>query len=111
MELFGINSAEFLVILILALVVVGPKGFVQVWRGFKKLLAYLRAFSAKLRAETDLQALAADLKIDPAKLDLRQYDPRAMVRAAVREEMEAWAQQARLGPPTGAAAKEIGGVP
>jgi sec-independent protein translocase protein TatB len=111
MELFGINSAEFFVLVVLAVLVTGPKGVVQVIRLFRQGLAWLRSWSAKLRQETDVSKLAADLNFDPAKLDLRQYDPRAMVREAVREEMEAWAQQARLGPPTGAAAKEIGGVP
>jgi sec-independent protein translocase protein TatB len=98
MELFGISTAEFLVLLVLAVLVTGPKGLVQILRLFRKAIGQFRAFSAKLREETNLGGIAADLKLDPAQLDLRQYDPRAMVRQAVREEMEAWSRQAALGP-------------
>ncbi|MDR1264853.1 MAG: hypothetical protein LBK42_04625 [Propionibacteriaceae bacterium] len=94
MELFGINSAEFVVLLVLAVIVIGPKGLVQAFKLFRRALAAFRAWSAKLRQGTNLAGIAADLKLDPAQLDWRQYDPRVLVRQTVREEMDAWAKQA-----------------
>ncbi|MDR1634303.1 MAG: hypothetical protein LBS27_05170 [Bifidobacteriaceae bacterium] len=94
MELFGISGSEFLVLVVLAVLVAGPKGAVQGLAALKKGLAAFRAWNARLRQDSDLGAVAADLKIGPGGLDLSQYDPRALVRQAVKEEMDAWARQA-----------------
>ena len=99
MEIFGIGSAEFVVLLVIAVLITGPKGMAQILRLFKQGVEMVKQFSAKLRRESNLGALAAELNLDPSKLDLRQYDPRALVREAVREEMEEWSKQAAsLGP-------------
>lgn len=101
MELFGISGSEFLVLVILAVLVAGPKGAVQALALLKKGLASFREWNARLRRETSLGDLAADLNLGPGGLDLSQYDPRALVRQTVKEEMEAWARQADSSPPAG----------
>ncbi|MDR1825826.1 MAG: hypothetical protein LBR27_10965 [Bifidobacteriaceae bacterium] len=90
MELFGINTGEFLVLVVVAALLIGPKSVVQAMSLFKRFIAWLRSLSAKLREETARGEHAGLAEIDLSGLDLRQYDPRALVRQAVREEMEAW---------------------
>ncbi|MDN5963855.1 MAG: hypothetical protein L0H81_04860 [Actinomyces sp.] len=89
--MFGINGAEFLVILLVAALVVGPEGVVQALRTFKSVIATLKGWSARLREETRHDMSDVTLPgIDWSNIDLREYDPREMVRQAVREEMEEW---------------------
>ncbi|MDR2454046.1 MAG: hypothetical protein LBD51_05790 [Bifidobacteriaceae bacterium] len=93
MELFGVSGSEFLVLVVLVILVSGTKGAAQTMALLKKGLSSFKAWNARLRQESNLGAVAADLNIRPESLDLRQYDPRRMVREAVREEMDAWMKQ------------------
>ena len=89
--MLGINGAEFLVILLVAALVVGPEGVVQALKTFKSVIATLKGWSARLREETRHDMSDVTLPgIDWSNIDLREYDPREMVRQAVREEMEEW---------------------
>jgi sec-independent protein translocase protein TatB len=113
-ELFGISGTEFLVLVVVAVLVTGPKGVVQLFRLFRQGLDLFRSWSAKIRGDTNLAGLAKELNLDPEKLDLRQYDPRSLVRQAVKEEMDAWAKHAALGsqtPPAPAPEIEEGSAP
>lgn len=94
--MFGINASEFLVIVLVLLALVGPKGLTQALKAFHKVVAWGRSVSAKLREESavDLSGTGLEqLNID--RLDLRQYDPRQVIRQAVQEEMNAWIEQAQ----------------
>lgn len=92
--MFGISGGEFLVLLVIAALVMGPKNVAQILHGLRKLLDTLRSWSAQLRNEAGMDL--SSFGIDPAEaqklknFDLRQYDPRQMVREAVQEEMNAW---------------------
>ncbi|NCT91117.1 Sec-independent protein translocase TatB [Cellulomonas sp. APG4] len=86
--MFGINGAEVLVLLLVALVVVGPE----------RLPAYaeqLGAWTRRLRelVGTAKQRVSAELgedsDVDWASLDPRRYDPRRIVREALLEEVTA----------------------
>lgn len=92
--MFGISSAEFLLLLFVCFVVLGPKGLKQALNAFRKLVEWGKAASARLREETqfDPSVLGLD-ELSLGDLDLKQYDPREMVRQAVREEMDAWMRQ------------------
>ena len=84
--MFGINGAEFVVLLVVAVVVIGPErlpryaeqlgSFVRSARG------YLR--DAKARVDAELGDEIAD--VDWSKLDPRQYDPRRIVREALLDD-------------------------
>ncbi|MBE7702374.1 twin-arginine translocase TatA/TatE family subunit [Oerskovia sp. Sa1BUA8] len=84
--MFGINGWEFGIILVIALVVIGPErlpryaeqlgGFVRTARGFLK--------DAKARVDEELGEQVGD--VDWAKLDPRQYDPRRIVRDALLDD-------------------------
>lgn len=92
--MFGISGGELLVILVIAAFVLGPKNVAQAVVGLRKLLDKVREFSARVRKETtmDMGSLGFDSS-DVEKLrnlKLSDYDPREMVRQAVREEMDEW---------------------
>ncbi|WP_265520903.1 Sec-independent protein translocase TatB [Oerskovia flava] len=98
--MFGINGAEFVVLLVVAAVVIGPErlphyaeqlgAFVRSARGYLK--------DAKARVDDELGEHVGD--VDWAKLDPRQYDPRRIVREALLDDEPAPAR--RPVPPPGA---------
>lgn len=97
MNLFGVSSVELVVILVVVVLTIGPKGLAQALRAFRRAVDFGRSWSARLREEAhrDVGLDDVDLSgLDLSQLDLRQYDPREIVRQAVREEMEAWTKQA-----------------
>jgi sec-independent protein translocase protein TatB len=83
---FGINGAEFVVLLVVAVIVIGPErlpryaeqlgAFVRTARGFLK--------DAKSRVDEELGPEVGD--VDWSKLDPRQYDPRRIVREALLDD-------------------------
>ncbi len=84
--MFGINGAEFVVLLVVAVIVIGPErlpryaeqlgAFVRTARGFLK--------DAKSRVDEELGPEVSD--VDWSKLDPRQYDPRRIVREALLDD-------------------------
>jgi sec-independent protein translocase protein TatB len=82
----GINGGEFLLLLVIALVVVGPE---RLPRYAEQLGGWVRRFrgflgTAKDRVAEELGEEAAD--VDWASLDPRRYDPRRIVREALLDE-------------------------
>ena len=97
--MFGINGAEFVVLLIVAVIIIGPErlpryaeqlgGFVRSARG------YLR--DAKARVDAEIGEEIGD--VDWSKLDPRQYDPRRIVREALLDDDEPAPTRATPPPP------------
>lgn len=84
--MFGINGAEVLVLLVVALVVVGPERLPAYAEQLATWTRSLRTFvsSAKDRVATELGEEAQE--VDWASLDPRRYDPRRIVREALLDE-------------------------
>lgn len=84
--MLGINGLEFVVLLVVAAVVIGPERLPryaeQLGRGVRSLRRLLG--SAKERVATELGDQAPD--VDWASLDPRRYDPRRIVREALLDE-------------------------
>ncbi|RMI01035.1 Sec-independent protein translocase subunit TatA/TatB, partial [Cellulomonas triticagri] len=81
--MFDINGGEFLVILLAAVIVIGPKRL----PGYAEQLAHLtrraRSYLQDARQRVD-DELGEDVKdIDWEALDPRRYDPRRIVRDAL----------------------------
>jgi len=80
---FGINSSEFVLLILVAVVVVGPERLPRyaeqlgVW--VRTLRGLLR--TAKQRVDEELGEQAGD--VDWTALDPRRYDPRRIVREAL----------------------------
>jgi sec-independent protein translocase protein TatB len=108
---FGINGAEFIVLLIVAVVVIGPErlpryaeqlgSFVRSARGYLK--------DAKARVDAEIGEEIGD--VDWSKLDPRQYDPRRIVREALLDDEPAPERVAPPPPPAPAQASLRGPAP
>lgn len=79
--MFGINGGEFLVLLLLAVVLVGPERMpryaADLGRWVRRARGYLTAARDRVTEETG---------VDWEELDPRRYDPRRIVRDALAEE-------------------------
>ena len=96
--MLGISGGEFLVLLVVGALVLGPKNIAEALRAMRKGIEALRQWSAGMRAGADGELGVAEKEVAAlANLDFRQLDPRRIVREAVREEMEAWMAMADAG--------------
>ncbi len=89
--MFGINGSELVVLLILVAVVIGPDSVVKGLKSFKSGVESLRRWSAKLRKETkgDMQ-VGSMPNMNLQAFNFDDYNPREIIRRAVREEMAQW---------------------
>ena len=79
----GINGSEFLIIVIIALVVIGPERLPKYAEQLAHLVKGARKFLAEAKSRVD-DELGPEMKdIDWQKLDPRQYDPRRIVKEAL----------------------------
>lgn len=85
-RVFDINGSEFLLLIVVAVIVVGPERLpryaAQLGAWVRTLRAFLR--TAKQRVDAELGDQAAD--VDWAALDPRRYDPRRIVREALLDD-------------------------
>jgi sec-independent protein translocase protein TatB len=102
--LFDINGGEFLIIVVLALLLVGPERLPQYTAQLARLVRRLKSFAvdAKERVTDELGPEIAD--VDWSKLDPRQYDPRRIVRDALLDDGPARGARATPVAPARAAA-------
>ncbi len=84
--LFDINGGEFLIIVVLALILIGPERLPQYAAQLARLVRRLKSLAAdaKERVSDELGPELAD--VDWSKLDPRQYDPRRIVRDALLDD-------------------------
>ncbi len=83
--MFGINPQEFLVLLAVAAVVLGPERLPQYTQQLARLVRELRRM-AQGATEQVRQELGSEFDdVDWRKLDPRQYDPRRIVREALSD--------------------------
>ncbi len=86
---FGFSGSEFLLIVIVIAVVVGPSRLPEYTRTLTRLVKRLRVFieNTKEQIAEEVGPELADL--DFSELDPRQYDPRKIVREALGEDIDA----------------------
>jgi sec-independent protein translocase protein TatB len=91
--MFGIDSSEFLLIAIVALVVIGPKELPGLLRTWGKWMAQMRGMASEFRGHVDEMVRQSDL--DEVKkqltassgLDLQSLDPTKEIRSHIQEGM------------------------
>lgn len=81
MPVFDINGGEFLVLLVVAALVIGPQRLPGYAEQFASLVRRGRDWISQARTRIDDEA--GDLGVDWAALDPRKYDPRRIVRDAL----------------------------
>lgn len=86
--MFGINTPELLLILLLAVLVIGPTRLPGYVEKLKNLIREVRRMASGAR-ETIKEEAGVDIDdIDWKKLDPRQYDPRRIIREALIDDDE-----------------------
>lgn len=91
--MFGIDSPELLVIVIVALVVIGPKELPGLLRTWGKWMAQMRGMAAEFRGHVDemvrqseLDEVKKQLEGSPG-LDLQALDPTQQIKQHIQEGM------------------------
>ena len=83
MDLFGINGGEFLVLLVVAAFVIGPKRMPEYAAKLAQLIKQLRALADTAKVQLREQMGPDFDDVDWNQYDPRQYDPRRIVREAL----------------------------
>lgn len=85
----GISGNEFIVLILVAVIVVGPQRLPEYTRKLTQLIRQLRVFldNAKTQIAEEVGPELGDLNL--ADLDPRNYDPRKIVRDALGEDLDA----------------------
>ena len=83
MDVFGINGGEFMVLLVVAVFVIGPKRMPEYAAKLAKLIRQLRALADTAKVQLREQMGPDFDDVDWRQYDPRQYDPRRIVREAL----------------------------
>ena len=83
--MFGVNPSEFIVLLVVAAVVLGPERLPEYAQQLARLVRELRRMAQGASAQVRNEMGPEFDDIDWAKLDPRQYDPRRIVREALSD--------------------------
>jgi sec-independent protein translocase protein TatB len=80
---FDINGGEFLVLIVVALVILGPERLPQYAQQLARLVREARTFANKAREQVRNEMGEEFDDVDWTALDPRRYDPRRIVREAL----------------------------
>ncbi|ADH92963.1 hypothetical protein EBF03_06180 [Arcanobacterium haemolyticum] len=98
--MFGINGTEFIIVLIVGVIVLGPSRAAQAMVWLQQGIVKMRGWSAQMREYTaELRTMdtsgVKDLNSTLGDLNPSQLDPRTMIREAVAEEMQLWLNESK----------------
>ena len=85
--MFGINGSEFLILLVIAVIVVGPERLPSYAEQLAGWVRQLREFAGTARERVAAELGEEVSEVDWASLDPRRYDPRRIVRDALMEDL------------------------
>lgn len=106
--MFGINTPELVLIVIVALLVIGPTRLPGYVEKLKNLIREVRRMASGAR-ETIKEEAGLDIdEIDWKKLDPRQYDPRRIIREALLDDDDVDALNSLKAAPGAAMASMMG---
>jgi sec-independent protein translocase protein TatB len=84
---FDINGGEFLILLVVAVLVIGPERLPKYAEQLAHLVKRAKVFLEETKSRVD-DELGEDIKdVDWAALDPRKYDPRRIVRDALLDDV------------------------
>lgn len=106
--MLGINTPELIIIVIVAILVIGPTRLPEYVDKLKNLIREVRRMASGAR-DTIKDEAGVDLdEIDWKKLDPRQYDPRRIIREALLDDDDVAALAAAKTAPAAALAAILG---
>ncbi|MFJ3956333.1 twin-arginine translocase TatA/TatE family subunit [Arthrobacter sp. NPDC090010] len=83
--MFGINGPEFLILLVIGVLVIGPKRLPEYTQGLMNLVRGVRRMASGARDQIK-EEVGIDIdEVDWRKYDPRQYDPRRIIKEALLE--------------------------
>lgn len=83
---FGINGPEFLILLIIGVIVIGPSRLPEYTRKLANLVKELRRMASGAREQIK-EEVGIDIdEVDWKKYDPRQYDPRRIIKEALLDD-------------------------
>lgn len=88
MNIFGINGGELLVLVVLALLLLGPEKIPQYLRTLREWIHKARVFAEGAKTQFKEETGTDFDDVDWQKYDPRQYDPRRVIREALAEPIE-----------------------
>lgn len=84
----GINGGEFIVLILIALLVLGPERLPEYTRKFTDWLRTMKTMAEGAKEQFKEETGRDFDEIEWRKYDPRQYDPRRMIREALREPVD-----------------------
>lgn len=88
MNIFGINGGELIVLVVLALMLLGPEKIPQYLRTLREWIHKARVFAEGAKDQFKEETGTDFDEVDWQKYDPRQYDPRRVIREALSEPIE-----------------------
>ena len=86
--MLGINGGEFVILVLVALIIIGPERLPQYSAQLARIVKQARRMAVDARTQVR-EELGPDFDdVDWQKLDPRQYDPRRIVKDALTEAWE-----------------------
>lgn len=86
MNLFDINGAEFIVLLVAALLVIGPERMPEYAAKLARMVKQVRGLADAAKVQLREQMGSDFDDVDWKQYDPRQYDPRRIVREALMDD-------------------------
>lgn len=86
--MLGINGGEFLIILVVTALVVGPQRLPEYAEQLARLIKQGRELLSGARTRVESEFAEQGVGLDLADLDPRRYDPRRIVRDALMEPVD-----------------------
>ncbi|MDQ4491076.1 twin-arginine translocase TatA/TatE family subunit [Sinomonas sp. ASV486] len=84
--MFGINGPEFLILLVIGILVIGPKRLPEYTQKLTNIVKELRRMASGAKEQLK-EETGVDLnEVDWRKYDPRQYDPRKIIRNALLDD-------------------------
>ncbi|WP_435299572.1 Sec-independent protein translocase TatB [Timonella sp. A28] len=84
--MFDINGSEFLIIVVIAVIVIGPERLPRYAEQFAHFVRGIKRFVADTKTKVDTELGDEISSVDWQKLDPRQYDPRRIVKETLFED-------------------------
>ena len=88
MNIFGINGGELIILIVLALLLLGPEKIPEYLRKLREWVHKVRVLAEGAKEQFKEETGTDFDEVDWQKYDPRQYDPRRVIREALSEPIE-----------------------